>query len=272
MEASLVSSRKNATGLDLGRLEGRVAMITGSSGGIGRSTVREFASEGARLALQYRSRENEAIRLADEVRKQGSEAITAKIDFSNPQTAPAEVEKLVRSTLNSFGRIDVLVNLAGLPTTGLWNKSFLQLSVDEFFKPLQVDVYSTFLCSRAVAPQMLKQMGGVIINTSSTPALAGHDKGFAFTVAKAAILGMSKALAIELAPHVRVNAVALGNIETEWVSELSSQELEEAAAEAPLKRLGRPTEVAKVLSFLASDDASFINGQTIVVDGGTVTW
>jgi 3-oxoacyl-[acyl-carrier protein] reductase len=117
---------------------------------------------------------------------------------------------------------------------------------------------------------MLKQKNGVIVNVSSTPALTGHDKGFAFTVAKAAVIGLTKALAHELAPYVRVNTIALGNVETKWINELSESELRTAKSENLIARLGTPQEIAKSIVFLCSDDSSFVNGQTIVLDGGTV--
>jgi 3-oxoacyl-[acyl-carrier protein] reductase len=212
------------------------------------------------------------VRLAEDLRRRDVEVVTSKVDFVHIETAQAEVERLVTGAIGTFGRVDLLVNLAGYPAKGLWNKSFLELTTDEFLKPFYVDTGSAFLCSRAVAPHMLKQKRGVIINTSSTPALAGHDRGFAFTVAKAGVLGLTKALAEELAPYVRVNVVALGNIETDWVAELPEHERVRAVAESALKRMGKPEEVARVFAFLASDEASFINGQTLIVDGGTVMW
>jgi 3-oxoacyl-[acyl-carrier protein] reductase len=107
------------------------------------------------------------------------------------------------------------------------------------------------------------------VNVSSTPALRGHNRGFAFTVAKAGIIGLTKALAFELAPYVRVNTVALGNVETEWVSELSREELSRERSDNLIGRFGTPEEIAKTLAFLCSDESSFVNGQTIVLDGGS---
>lgn len=163
----------------------------------------------------------------------------------------------------------MLVNLAGYPARGEWNKPFLDLTPEDFFKPINVDLYGSFLCARAVAPHMIKQKKGVIVNVSSTPALSGHNRGFAFTVAKAGVIGLTKALAVELAPHIRVNTVALGNIETKWVSELSNELLEKERQENLIKRFGTPEEIAKSIAFLCSDDSSFVNGQTIVLDGGS---
>jgi 3-oxoacyl-[acyl-carrier protein] reductase len=254
----------------MARLSGKVAIITGSSGGIGPAVALEFAREGADMALQYRSKESQAEALADRIRGLGRRVILCKVDFRNVAQAPREVQRMVTDTINQLGKVDVLVNLAGYPATGEWNKRFLELTPEDFFKPINVDLFGSFLCARAVAPHMLKQKRGVIVNVSSTPALAGHDRGFAFTVAKAGIVGLTKALAFELAPHVRVNTVALGNVESTWVRELSESELREATKENLVRRLGKPEEVARTIAFLCSDDSSYVNGQTIVLDGGTI--
>lgn len=251
-------------------LKGKVAIITGASGGIGRATALLFAELGAKVVVHYNSNKNGADAVVLKIKARGGRAISAKADLSNIRKTAADAKGLLVKTLKEFGRVDVLVNLAGYPVKGEWNKKFADLSSSDFYKPIDVDLHGTFICSQVIGKQMLKQKSGVIINTSSTPALAGHDKGFAFTVAKAGILGLTKALARELAPYVRVNAIAPGNIQTGWEKELSSAELEEAKAEAALKRFGQPEEVAKVIAFLTSDDASYINGQVIVVDGGAV--
>jgi len=251
------------------RLSDKTAIITGSSGGIGRATALEFAREGADVVIHYGRRQSAAQEVASQISSLGRRAITAKVDFANLNSAPAEVRKMVDQTVKEFGRVDILVNLAGYPAKGEWNKRFLDLTPEDFYKPINVDLFGSFLCVREVAPHMLKQKKGVIVNVSSTPALSGHDKGFAFTVAKAGIIGLTKALAVELAPNVRVNAVALGNIETGWVGELSSELLERAQMENLIRRFGKPEEVAKSIAFLCSDESSFVNGQTIVLDGGS---
>ena len=252
------------------RLSGKVAILTGSSGGIGRATAIEFAKEGADLVLQYRARKAEAEELANKIKAIGRSAMIAQVDFTNIQQSPREVQKMVEEGVKRFGKVDALVNLAGYPARNEWNKRFLDLTSEDFFKPINVDLYGSFLCARAVAPAMLKQKKGIIVNISSTPALSGHDKGFSFTVAKAAVIGLTKALAFELAPSVRVNTVALGNIETEWIDVLSDEEMRKGREENVLKRFGTPEEIARCLVFLCSDDSSFINGQTIVLDGGTI--
>lgn len=253
----------------MSRLSGKVAIVTGASGGIGRATALEFANQGADIVLQYMSRITEAKAVADKIAGLGKKAVLAQVDFTNVKQAPAEVKEMVDKTIRELGRVDVLVNLAGYPAKGEWNKRFLELTPEDFFKPLNVDLFGSFLCARAVAPYFLKQKSGVIVNVSSTPALSGHDKGFAFTVAKAGAIGLTKALAFELAPYVRVNTVALGNIETGWISELSREDLTKERGENLIKRFGSPDEIAKTIAFLCSDDASFLNGQTVVLDGGS---
>lgn len=252
----------------MSRLSGKVAIITGGSGGIGRAAAIEFANEGANIVLQYMSRINEAEAVASKLAALGRKPFLAHVDFTRVLDAPAEVQAMVDGTIREFGRVDVLLNLAGYPARGEWNKRFVEVTPEDFYKPVNVDLFGSFLCARAVAPHFLRQKSGVIVNVSSTPALGGHDKGFAFTVAKAGILGLTKALAFELAPYVRVNTVALGNIETEWMNELSQEELRKEQGGNLVKRFGRPEEIAKALVFLCSDDSSFLNGQTIVVDGG----
>ena len=253
----------------MARLLDKVAIITGASGGIGRAAALEFANEGADLVLHYMSNRESAKNLAEKIVSFGRKAIIAPVDFSDVKKAPGQVEDMVAQSIKTFGKIDILLNLAGYPARGEWNKRFSELTLEDFFKPINADLFGSFLCSRAVAPYFLKQKRGVIVNVSSTPALSGHNKGFAFTVAKAGVIGLTKALAFELAPSVRVNTIALGNIETEWVTELSSEDLMQERGENLLERFGTPEEVAKAMAFLCSDDSSFINGQTIVLDGGS---
>ncbi len=251
------------------RLTGKVAIVTGSSGGIGRAAVKAFAGEGADVVIHYRSNEKEANVLKEEVAALGRRSLLARVDFTDMKHVQSEVQNMVDSTIKEFGRIDVLVNLAGYPARGEWNKKLFELTAEDFFKPLNVDLFGSFLCARAVAPHMIRQEKGVIVNVSSTPALSGHDRGFAFTVAKAGIIGLTKALAFELSPFVRVNTVALGNVETAWTLELNKEELSVAREENLVKRFGSQEEVARTLVFLCSDDSSFLNGQTLVLDGGT---
>jgi 3-oxoacyl-[acyl-carrier protein] reductase len=254
----------------MSKISGKLAIVTGASGGIGRAAALQFAREGADVVVQYHSNTVAAEKVAAEIVSLGRKALLAHVDFTDAKNSPRMVQEMVDAAISKFGKVDFLLNLAGYPARGEWNKRFIDLSPDDFFKPINVDLFGSFLCSRAVAPQFLKQMSGVIVNVSSTPALGGHDKGFAFTVAKAGIIGLTKALAFELAPYVRVNTVALGNVETEWVKELTGEELKRGRSENLIKRFGKPEEIAKVLIFLCSEDSAFINGQTIVLDGGSM--
>lgn len=249
---------------------GKVAIVTGASGGIGRSSALEFAKQGADVVVQYNVNRVAAEKVANEIATLGRQALLAQVNFTDFKDSPRMVQEMVDAAVGKCGKVDFLVNLAGYPAKGEWNKPFLTLSPEDFFKPIYVDLFGSFLCSRAVAPHFLKQRRGVIVNVSSTPALGGHDRGLAFTVAKAGVIGLTKALAVELAPYVRVNTVALGNVETEWVKELGEEELGRARSENLIKRFGTPEEVAKVITFLCSDDSVFINGQTLVLDGGSV--
>jgi 3-oxoacyl-[acyl-carrier protein] reductase len=251
-------------------MSGKFGIVTGASGGIGRATALEFAREGADLVLQYHSNRGAAEKVAREINSLGREALLAQVNFTDVKESPRQVQEMVDAAISKFGKMDFLLNLAGYPARGEWNRRFLELSPDDFFKPINVDLFGSFLCARAVAPHFLRQKKGVVVNVSSTPALGGHDRGFAFTVAKAGIIGLTKALAVELAPYVRVNTIALGNVETGWVEELTGEELEKEKGENLIKRFGKPEEIAKVLAFLCSDDSAFITGQTVVLDGGSI--
>src|SRR3972149_1768635 len=145
----------------MSRLSDKVAIVTGSSGGIGRATALEFAKEGADVVVQYRVRHPEAKGVADRISALGRNAILAQVDFTNVKQAPDDVRKMVDETIKTFGRVDVLVNLAGYPAKGEWNKRFLGLTPEDFFKPINVDLYGSFLCARAVAPPMIKGKKGV---------------------------------------------------------------------------------------------------------------
>ena len=254
----------------MSKMHGKVAIVTGASGGIGRITALEFAKQEVDVVVQYNSNATAAMSVAQEIEALGRQALTAQVNFADLKESPRQAREMVDAALSKFHKVDFLVNLAGYPAKGEWNKSLLELNPEDFLKPIHVDLLGSFLCSRAIAPHFLKQRKGVIVNVSSTPALSGHDKGFAFTVAKAGIIGLTKALAVELAPYVRVNTVALGNIETEWLKELNPEEVGKAKEENLVRRFGKPEEIAKIITFLCSDDAAFIDGQTLVLDGGGI--
>ncbi len=251
-----------------------VAIVTGASGCIGRATCLELAKRGFHIVIQYNQNKHSAEELEKEILKLGGEAILAKVDFSNPPIAEEEIDKMVKAAVKKFGQIDALVNLAGYPITefGMWEKKGKDYSIQDIQKILNVDTLGSFLCIKKVVPIMIKQKKGSIINTSSNASLVGYENGFGFHVAKSANLALTKCFAHELSPFVRVNTIAPGNIGTGWLKKISKKEYEQLGEESLLKRIGKPEEVAKVIAFLASDDSSFVNGQTIVIDGGVVMY
>ncbi len=246
------------------KLDGQVAIVTGSSSGIGKAIAVEFANEGAEIVVNYAKSEEQAENVVTEIKRGGASAIAVRADVS----VRAQVKNLVQTAISKFGRIDILVNNAGYVSKEVWHARLSEVTEQMWNDVMNVDLKGTFLCCKAVSPTMLKQQRGKILNVSSTPALTGDVCGFAYSVAKAGILGMTKSLARMLAPHIQVNAMALGSIETGWADWLSNKELQALIDETALKRFGKPEEVASLAVFLASRDSDYITGQTIVVDGG----
>jgi len=243
------------------RLKGKVAVITGSAKGIGRATALEFAKEGASVVVNYAKSETAAEETVKEI---GSKAIAVKADVSRKE----DVETLMKVAVKKFGRLDILVNNAGHSSDKAWLAELDDIDDALWYSALDIDLKGTFLCSRAASKIMLKQGSGKIVNVSSIPALVGDERGLVYTVAKAGILGLTKALARMFAPKIQVNAMVLGSIKTGWIDWLDKKELTEIMSAIPLKRLGKPEDVAKLAAFLASNDSDFITGQTIIIDGG----
>ena len=248
-------------------LDGRVAIITGSTGGNGRAMANLFSENGANVIITGRE-QKEVQKVADEIRRKYK---TNPLAFKADVTSLSEVKKMVAKTLKKYSRIDVLVNNAGYPITDeLWDERFDEIVDDDLEKVLDVDTKGTHRCSREVLPIMVKQKSGVIITISSTPAISGYMKGAPYTVAKAANLGITKHIAAEYGKfNIRCNAIAPGTIATprNW-HRLTEKEKKELVATIPLGRAGKPEEIAGVALMLASDYSSFVNGQTIIVDGG----
>ncbi len=248
-------------------LDGRIAVITGSTKGNGRAMANLFSEHGANVVTTGRN-ENDAQTVADELsKKYKTEPLGLKVDVSLPN----EVKEMVDKTIQRYGRIDVLVNNAGyMIKDELWDASFEKIDDESVEKVFDVDTVGTYRCCRAVLPKMIEQRNGTIINLSSTPAISGYAKGAPYTVAKAANLGITKHIAAEFGKFgIRCNAIAPGTIATQrnWERLTTSQKVD-IVSSIPLGRAGKPEEVAGVALMLASDYASYINGQTIVVDGG----
>ncbi|MCS7133417.1 MAG: SDR family oxidoreductase [Candidatus Caldarchaeum sp.] len=256
----------------MGILDGKKCIVTGATGGVGRAVVEEFLNEGAYVVAGAR-RIAVLEELANGWRKRFSpdRVHTEFLDVSDEKSVSSFVEKV----LKLFGKIDAVVNVAGyVLEPELWNKRLAETSAEEIFAVMNVDVIGSFLMVKHAVKSMKKQKAGVFINFSSTPAITGYDRGLAYTLAKSAIIGLTKHIAWEYGRHgIRAYTLALGSIETEpSVKWLSKGEYEMLARESPLGRWGRPEEVAAVAAFLCSDKPSFVNGQTIVIDGGAVLY
>ncbi len=246
-------------------LKGKVAIVTGSSRGIGFEIAKEFATRGAEVIVCSR-------KLAD-VEKCASmikgRAYPEKLDV----TDAGGVVEFIRHIADRHRRIDILVNNAGYPfDRKIWTKKFHEVTEDEFDNVINVDLKGTLrLCNSAI-PVMIKGGGGVIINISSTPAISGYTEGAPYTVAKAGVIAITKHIALEYGTkNIRAYTLALGNISTDATfKSMTVAERKKAAMENSMKRWGKPSEVAKVAASVASDDFAFATGNTIVIDGGTV--
>ncbi|MCW2890449.1 MAG: 3-oxoacyl-ACP reductase [Streptosporangiaceae bacterium] len=246
-----------------GRLHSKAAIITGAARGIGAATARLFADEGALLCLNDKA-EKPLLALAAELRDAGGAAITVPGDVSDPQIA----SQLVKTCIEAYDRLDILVNNAGV----IYHSAVAELGIEEWDATLATDLTATFLCTRAAIPQMVAQKAGRIINVSSQLALRGAPGFAAYCAAKAGVVGFSKAVARELAPHaITVNCVAPGPVDTDMLLQGGNNWSEDDINQLPLRRIGRPEEVAPTVLFLASDpDGNLFTGQTLGPNSGDV--
>lgn len=243
------------------RLEGKTAIVTGASRGIGRGIAERFAAEGAKVAIVYRSAQDAADAVCLAIKAKGSEAMAFAHDVANPEGADAIVEKVVEA----WGRLDILVNSAGVIKDGL----FLQLSAEDWNSVVQTNLGGTFYFCKAAGRAMMGKRSGSIINLSSVAAQHSNKGQSSYASSKAGIEALTRTLASELAGRkVRVNAIAPGFIETDMTDTVRKLAGDKILGAIPLKRYGAPEDIAKAAVFLASDESSYITGQVLTVDGG----
>jgi len=245
-------------------LEGKTAIVTGASRGIGRGIAQEFANQGANVAFTYSSSEGPAKALEEELTALGVKAKAYKSDAADFSAA----QELADQILTDFGSIDILVNNAGITKDNL----LMRMSEQDFDKVIEVNLKSIFNMTKAVQRTMLKQRQGSIINMSSVVGVKGNAGQTNYAASKAGIIGFSKSVALELGSrNIRSNAVAPGFIETEMTGALDEKVVQGWRDAIPLKRGGTPADIAKACVFLASDMSSYITGQVLQVDGGMLT-
>lgn len=244
-------------------LDGKTALVTGASRGIGRAIALRLAAEGARVAINYAGNVKAAEEVKAAIEAAGGTAILCRADVADS----AAVEAMVADVAKEFGAIDILVNNAGITRDTL----LMRMKDEDFAKVLDTNLKGVFYCTKAVSKLMMKKRSGRIVNMASVVGLVGNAGQTNYAAAKAGVIGFSKSAAKELASRgITVNAVAPGFIGTDMTADLPESVKEKALSDIPLGRAGQPEDVANAVLFLASDQASYITGQVVHVDGGMV--
>jgi 3-oxoacyl-[acyl-carrier protein] reductase len=239
----------------------KVALITGSSRGIGKAIALRFAKYGMNIVINYNNSELEANKIVQDIKNKGVDAIAIKCDVSIEE----DVKKMINKVIKTFGKIDVLVNNAGI----VYDVPLFKKTTNQWKRTFDVNLNGTFFCSKYIAQYMLKQGFGNIINIASTNGINTTSPDCAdYDASKAGIISLTRNLAEELAPKIRVNCIAPGWILTDINKKLPKEYIKEEERRIFAKRFGKPEEIASVALFLATEDSSFVNGSVLVVDGG----
>ena len=245
------------------KLEGKIALVTGASRGIGREIALELARQGADIAVNYSGSEERANHVVAEIKEMGRKAIAIQCNVSNSES----VANMVKETIDAFGKLDILVNNAGITKDNL----LMRMKEDEWDDVININLKGVFLCTKAVTRQMMKQRSGRIINISSIVGVSGNPGQANYVAAKSGVIGLTKTSAKELASRgITVNAVAPGFITTDMTNKLQEEVKEAMLKQIPLARFGEPSDIANVVVFLASEESRYMTGQTLHVDGGMV--
>lgn len=242
-------------------LNGKAAIVTGGTRGIGRSITLELAKEGADVSFSYLKSDKEAQGLVEEIEKIGRRPLAFRTDVRDF----AGAKKVIEQTKEKFGRLDILVNNAGI----LRDKALMMMEPQDWEDVIDTDLSGVFNFSRAAIVTFMKQKSGSIVNITSVSGITGMPRQVNYSAAKAGVIGLTKSLAKEVAGYnIRVNAIAPGFIETDMLSGLKEDRKSDLIKAIPLGRLGNVVEVAKLVIFLLSEDANYITGQVIKIDGG----
>ncbi|MED3894538.1 3-oxoacyl-[acyl-carrier-protein] reductase [Priestia aryabhattai] len=244
-------------------LQGKVAVVTGASRGIGRAVAVELGKLGAKVVVNYSGSEAKALEVVDEIKGLGTDAIAVQANVAESDS----VQAMIKEAISTFGSVDILVNNAGITRDNL----LMRMKEDEWDDVINTNLKGVFLCTKAVTRQMMKQRAGRIINISSIVGVSGNAGQANYVAAKSGVIGLTKTTAKELASrNITVNAVAPGFIATDMTDKLNKEVQAEMLKQIPLASFGQPEDVANAVAFLASDASRYITGQTIHVDGGMV--